>query len=116
MDTTARLLILPPVLRDDIPALCERLRELIVRTGSRIVVCDVGEIVQSDLAVIDALARLYLTAKREQSVMRLEHARPGLTILLSLTGLGALILHGQAEEGEDPFDIEEVVNPNNPSV
>lgn len=114
--SNARLVILPPVLRGDIPALCERLREIIITTQSPVVVCDVDAIIQHDLAVIDALARLHLTARREHSSMRLERARPGLMLLLSLTGLGALILHGQAEEGEDPLDIEEIVYPGDPAV
>jgi anti-anti-sigma regulatory factor len=53
----------------------------------RTIVCDVGEVVEPDLATIDTLARLQLTARREGCEIRLRDASKELWDLLVLVGL-----------------------------
>ncbi|MBT2367741.1 STAS domain-containing protein [Streptomyces sp. ISL-10] len=51
------------------------------------VVCDVGGLAQTSLAVVDALARLQLTARRHGARISLRNAPPDLVALLGLVGL-----------------------------
>ena len=57
--------------------------------GSEIdlLVCDVGAIVNVDAVVIEALARLQLTALRLGGQIRIRHASPALQELLDFVGL-----------------------------
>lgn len=71
----------------DIPALCDRLRELIERSGTDRVVCDVGDLAQPDAVAVDALARLQLTARRCGLEVLLRQASPRLIELLTMMGL-----------------------------
>ncbi|MGW0703090.1 STAS domain-containing protein [Streptomyces sp. NPDC002867] len=51
------------------------------------VVCDVGGLARTSLAVVDALARLQLTARRHGARIRLRNAPPDLVALLDVVGL-----------------------------
>ncbi|MEU1073946.1 MULTISPECIES: STAS domain-containing protein [unclassified Streptomyces] len=81
------LLVVPsPLALADVPALCARLRSLYA-AGAREVVCDVGGLVRADLAAVEAVARLRLTARRAGGGLSLRGVGPGLAALLHLTGL-----------------------------
>ncbi len=61
------MLVLPEAVgRDGIPALCDAVRSALERTGdgARVVVCDTDALGAPDLAQVDLLARLELTARR----------------------------------------------------
>ncbi len=116
VDKDAQLVILPPVRREDIPKLCEQLIDLLDGDRRPFVECDVGAVDQPDLVIVDALARLQLIALRHNSFLRIEAACPKLILLLSLTGLGGVILHGQAKQRENTIDVEEVVHPGDAAI
>jgi ABC-type transporter Mla MlaB component len=115
-----------PITRADVPALCERVRRLVEASGdAEPVTCDVGAVPAADIATVDALARLQLAARRLGASIRLRHAGSDLQALLALTGLAdavglppALPLGGgrQPEEREQPFGIEEEVEPGDPTA
>ncbi|MDQ5819987.1 MAG: STAS domain-containing protein [Actinomycetota bacterium] len=74
------------------------------------IVCDVRALVDADVATIDALARLQLTARRCGFVLHLRNAPPELHELLAFVGLdGVLPVEpgGQAEQGEERVGVEE---------
>lgn len=76
----------------------------------RVIVCDVGGLVEVDMATVDALARLQLAAQRSSYQLRLRNATRELTRLLVFAGLAeALGLEtlGQAEEREERLGVEE---------
>lgn len=109
----------PPIGRADIPVLCARLADLLRRYGpdGAVVVCDVGGIVEPSAITVEALARLRLTAQRLGADIRVRGAHIRLRQLLALTGLcevipidgdSALEPHRQAEQREQPLDVEEV--------
>ena len=84
----------------------------------RPLVCDLRSL-GADAETIDLLARLQLAARRHGRTLRFFHASPALQELIAFAGLDAVLRvepGRETEEGEDPLDIEEVVNPHNPSV
>ena len=100
----------------DISVLCRRVSTLLQRTHADLVVCDVAELVRPDLAAVDALARLQLTARREGAQIRLRHVDERLRELLKMAGLcdvvalGAelpLEARGEPEEREQAGGVEE---------
>ncbi|MDX3238483.1 STAS domain-containing protein [Streptomyces sp. ME03-5709C] len=103
--------------RAGIPSLAERLRILLAERGGGTVLCDVGGLVGApDVVLLDALARLQLTARRHGGLIRLRGAGGALRELLALTGLdGSAGLgseaRGEAEQGEEPLGVEEGVEP-----
>jgi ABC-type transporter Mla MlaB component len=109
--------------RGDIPALCERIRELL-QGDARPVVCDVGALVDPDAVTVDALARLQLTAGRLGHRVRLRGACGELQGLLLLMGLSEALPvgpelpiepRGQAEEREQARGVEEEADPGDPA-
>ncbi|WP_200301942.1 STAS domain-containing protein [Streptomyces adelaidensis] len=113
--TTPAVLVLPgPVTRDEVPRLCDEVRAHLEGAGGGIVVCDVAGIGPPGLGVIDALARLQLTARRAGGRIRLRDPDPALRALLGLVGL-AFDVEGQAEEGEPAGGVEEAVEPGDPA-
>ena len=62
-----------------------------------------------DLALVDALARLQLAARRQGRQIRIVNPPPELVELLDLVGLRVEVL-GEPEDGEQP-GVEEVVVP-----
>jgi STAS domain len=103
---------------------CERFAAFAATgTDREVIVCDVGAIIHPDLAALSLLARLQLIARRHGRGIQLYRAQHRLIELILFAGLGgvlplyrglALELHGQAEQGEEPLDIEEVVDPLDP--
>ena len=80
-----------PIARSDLPALCERVRRLLERSGADVLLCDVGELVEPDAVAIDALARLQLAARRAGCRARLRHAPDELRELLTFVGLNGVV-------------------------
>ena len=71
-----------------------------------------------DLAVVEALARAQLSARRRGTRVRLTNVSESLRGLLELTGLGAALsveAGGQPELGEQ-LGVDEVVQPGDPPV
>jgi anti-anti-sigma regulatory factor len=69
-------------------ALCRRIRERIEEhAGAELVICDLTHIRRPDAAVIDALARVELTARRLGCTVLYRHAHPDVRSLLDLAGL-----------------------------
>lgn len=77
------------VTRADVPDLCARLEALLSGApGAAVVECDVGGVVRPDLALVEAMARLGLVARRAGGVeLRLRNVPAELGALLDLVGL-----------------------------
>ncbi|RFU84334.1 STAS domain-containing protein [Streptomyces triticagri] len=101
------------VARDEVPQLCEQLTAGLESTGATEVVCDAGGLVAPDLAAVEALARLRLTARRAGAGMRIRDPGPRLEQLLSLVGLAEVLR--ETEEREPPLRVEEAVEPGDPA-
>jgi ABC-type transporter Mla MlaB component len=74
------------ITRADVPALCERLRTLVEGHDIAVVACEVGA-AAVDLATVETLVRLQLTARRLGCRIRLHDASRELGALLALCGL-----------------------------
>jgi ABC-type transporter Mla MlaB component len=112
-----------PMAREDIPALCERAREMLARSDRDTVVCDVGALADPDAVTVDALTRLQLSARRVGRRVELRHACGELQDLLVFMGLEDVLPcdtpsgvepRGQAEEGEQARGVEEEGDPGDP--
>lgn len=77
--------------------------------------CDVAGIGPPGLAVVDALARMQLTARRAGGRIRLRDPAPALGALLRLVGL-AFEVEGEAEEGEPAGGVQEAVESGDPAL
>jgi ABC-type transporter Mla MlaB component len=122
------LVMIGPVTRDAIPALCERARRLLEGCDAGSVACDVGALAEPDGVTIDALARLQLTARRLGHRVELRRACEELGDLLTLTGLLEILTGGGApvasaveawrepELREQVLRIEEEADPPDPTV
>jgi anti-anti-sigma regulatory factor len=117
---TAVIYVPGPIAPQGTPAPCEQVRSLVEDGDVDVVICDVGSIDDPDLATIDALAGLALTARRSGGAIHLRRASPRLQELIALAGLesvlpvvGELPLEArrQAEEREQLRRVEEVVDP-----
>ena len=81
-------------------ALCQRLRERIETHGTpAVVICDLTRIRRPDASVIDALARVQLTARRLGCTVRYRHAHPDVRALLVLAGLSDVLDLDREVEG-----------------
>jgi hypothetical protein len=104
-----------PLAPTDIPKLCERAAELLLRDDGDLV-CDVGA-ADPDVVTVDALARLQLVASRRGRCIRLHGASRDLKDLLAFTGLCAVVPAlrvdpvGQAEQREEVLGVEEEADP-----
>lgn len=101
-----------PVTRADIPVLCADLAELVRGRGGGVVVCDVAGVVRPDVVMVEALARLRLTARRHGWSLVVTGAGPDLLELVRLLGLtdGLLQAGRQVEQREEAGGVEEVVD------
>ncbi|MEU1198315.1 STAS domain-containing protein [Streptomyces sp. NPDC005813] len=107
--TTPAVLVLPGlVTRDEVPRLCDDLLARLTAVGGGVVVCDVAGIGPPGLAVVDALARLELTARRAGGRIRLRDPDPALRGLLALVGL-RFETEGEPEEREPAGGVQEAV-------
>ena len=121
---TIVLIITGPIERAHIPRLCEHAGAIVAGSRARHVICDMGALVDPDVATIDALARLQLTVARLGCGIRIRHARGELRDLLTLTGLGHVIApylksgldaHREVELREQPRGVEEEADPGDPA-
>ncbi|MFE5030991.1 STAS domain-containing protein [Streptomyces sp. NPDC001797] len=113
--TPAVLVLSGPVARDEVPGLCDDVRELLAAGEARVVVCEVGGLGPPGLGAVDLLARLELTARRAGGRIRLRDPDPALRSLLRFLGL-RLQVEGEAEEREPALGVEEEVEPGQPAV
>lgn len=124
----ALLVVAGPVAgADGVCALCEQLGAVMARCTADTVVCDVHAL-PADARALDALARLQLSARRAKRRIRLRRAAPELLRLLDFAGLAEAIpasaceaLPGgqrqrDAEQREDPLDVEEAVDRGDPPL
>ncbi|MFD9370927.1 STAS domain-containing protein [Streptomyces sp. NPDC060020] len=102
----------PGPTRRDTARLCARLARL-YEGGATAVECDVGAVTAPDLAAVEVLARLRLTA-RGRGGFTVTGAGPALRALLGLVGLVELL--GEPEEGEPAGGVQEGVEPDDPAV
>lgn len=117
------VVISTPIDRAGIPALCDRMGKLLEASASD-VVCDVGAILDPDIAAVDAVARLALTARRLDREIRWSHASTRLEQLLAFVGLYDAVglgrglpleSGGQAEERKHACGVEEEDDPADPA-
>jgi anti-anti-sigma regulatory factor len=81
--------------------------------------CDVAHVGRADLAIVGALARASVNARRVGPRLRVVNASPELRELIAFAGLGDVLLgrrRRQAEEREEPFRVEEGGEADDPSV
>ncbi|MEA2244083.1 MAG: hypothetical protein QOD24_3639 [Solirubrobacteraceae bacterium] len=108
-----------PLAAGDAADLCERLRTVLTSSAAAVVVCDVGGL-PADIATIDALARLQLTARRLGGRIELRSGSPQLDRLLAFVGLADVLglggQCGQAEERVQPRAVEERVDRGDPAA
>lgn len=123
------VLVLGPVVgRAEVPGLCARLRELASHgAGAGPVVVDVATVRAPDLAVLEALTRLQLTARRLGSGIRLRGASGELRAALARSGLDSVVpaadlpggdgveAGGQAEERKEVGGVQEGVEHGDPA-
>ena len=79
-----------PILRADLPGLCDRVCELLSTARGRTVYCDVAG-VPADATSVDALARLQLAASRNGCRVRLRNASRDLLDVVALMGLADVL-------------------------
>ncbi|MFJ1592102.1 STAS domain-containing protein [Kitasatospora albolonga] len=92
--------------RAAVPGLCAELeRRLADRPGAAPVECDVGGVDRADLALVEAVARLALVARRAGRRLRLRGVSPELRALLDLVGLEDVV--GLAGEGSEEVESRE---------
>jgi ABC-type transporter Mla MlaB component len=107
--------------RADIPALCERLRTVLLDRDHQTdaVICDLAGIERVDAVTIDALARLQLTARRLGRRLLLRNASADVQTLLALMGLAGVVPlepQRQVEQREQLCGIEEERDPADPAL
>ncbi len=112
-----------PLSPERIATLCSEARRLLASGGADIVVCDVGAMVEPDVMVVEALARLQLTARRAGGSIEVWQASGGLRDLLALVGFCDVVAlcdnspvgsRRQLEEREQPR-VEEGVDGGDPT-
>jgi ABC-type transporter Mla MlaB component len=80
-----------PIVRADIPGLCDRVRALLDCDRVELVICDVATVTTPDGVTLDALARLQLAARRRGGRVALRHACVDLLGLLTVAGLSDIV-------------------------
>lgn len=102
-----------PIAKGDASRLCDHLRAVLTSSDAALVICDIGEL-EANIATVDALARLQLTARRMGRRIELRGGSPDLAGLLSFVGLADVLGLGghcrQPEEREHPRRVEERVD------
>jgi len=75
-----------PILRSDLPGLCDCVCAILTDAPADEALCDVRG-VEPDAVTVDALARLQLAARRRGCRVRLRNASPALLDLVTFMGL-----------------------------
>jgi ABC-type transporter Mla MlaB component len=88
--TTITFGIHGPLVRSDLPGLCERVCTLLAESHASLAFCDVSGI-DADAVAVDALARLQLAAYRNGCKVRLLRATPQLCGLVAFMGLADVL-------------------------
>ncbi|MFE9724686.1 STAS domain-containing protein [Streptomyces sp. NPDC005794] len=92
--TPNALVVTGRITRAEVPALCAELEALLSGPSAAVVDCDMGGVVHPDLALVEAVARLGLVARRAGGVeLRLRNVPPGFGELLDLVGLADVPAH-----------------------
>jgi ABC-type transporter Mla MlaB component len=86
---TVALALGGPMTRADLPALGERVGALLDQSDAGVLLCDVAG-AQPDAVTLDALARVYLAARRHGCDTRVRGASSELLALLDFCGLRSL--------------------------
>jgi anti-anti-sigma regulatory factor len=110
-----------PLAPADVPAFCERTRELLEESGAELVVCDVRDLSDADALVLDLVARLQLTARRLGARVCVRNASDRLRELLAFTGIAEVCglrvePERQPEQREDGLRVEEEGELDDPSA
>jgi ABC-type transporter Mla MlaB component len=122
---TINLVISNAIPRADIPGLCEWFQELLEGSDATLIVCDVGALDHPDAVVVDALARLQLTARRFGGRIGLRHACEDLQALVDFMGLDGLLQRcgglplesrRQSEEREQARGVQEEHDTGDPTT
>ena len=112
-----RLTLPAPFGLADMPALLDRAERLLQEGHDTPLECDVADMQEADLATVEALARVELTARRLGSDICLRGASAELLELLAFCGLpieSVLEAEGQAEQREEARGVEEEGDPTDP--
>jgi ABC-type transporter Mla MlaB component len=80
-----------PITPEDVPPLCERVCTLLRASDAELIVCDVAQVVEPDVAAVDALARLQVAARRLGRRVRVRNASPEFRRLLAFMGLADVL-------------------------
>ena len=100
----------------DVLALCERAERLLQEGPGADLECDVAAVGTPDLATVEALARVELTARRHGADVQLRGASVDLLELLALCGLPLRLIEAERkpEEREEASGVEEERDPGDP--
>ncbi|WP_117211237.1 STAS domain-containing protein [Allorhizocola rhizosphaerae] len=93
---STRWAIGPVIRRADIPALCDRL-DALLQSGDCDVECDVSTLTEPDMATVEALLRLHLTARRRGRRVRFHRPGSRLMELIVMTGLALVLVPALGE-------------------
>ncbi|MGY0018248.1 STAS domain-containing protein [Streptomyces sp. cg35] len=116
-----------PIRPGDAPQWCDRVRaaaEAHGPPGGATVICDVAGVTTTDLATVDALARMQLAARRAGGRIRLRDPSPKLALLIQLAGLAGALgaddsgveVVRDAEQREPPLRVQEAVEARDPPL
>ncbi len=98
------------------PGLCENVCALLQASDADVILCDVGAVLDPDVAAADALARLRVATRRLGRRMRVRNASEEFEALLAFMGLGDVLpvreslrleVRRQPEEREQRLGVEE---------
>jgi ABC-type transporter Mla MlaB component len=105
-----------PVTREDVPGLCDNVCALLRASDAELILCDVGAVVDPDVAAVEALARLRIATSRLGRRLHVRNASPDFEALLAFMGLGDVLpvradlrleVIRQTEEREERLRVEE---------
>ena len=110
---------------EDVSDLIERLGPRTVRDDSTIILCDLAQLADADMATVDALARLALRARRMGCAVSLRDPSTELLELVGLAGLGGVLpcvaesgleVIGQPEQRKESLGVEEERDAGDPAL